>query len=267
MKDLHDLELAAEDAAGVRKAEQFVGRLGPAVEVVGQGQFVRKHHLLPALGNERVLVPVGGVVGTRHGHAPDACLEGRAVDVPRHRHVLEFHVEGIDATLAAGAGALVAEVHHGVHACEVSGVPRPLGVDEVGHFDAGHPVAGTILGTHVEHAQVVAVCHFVAQLRGDVAACAGEQHGLGHSVTPFANTRYGLSPCFSYIHVGGRKPLYPLGFSREEQSEATSDRGQARPLAKHPTSARQLAVAVARAHRRIRPDGSSGSSNSRWDLD
>ena len=125
------------------------------------------------LVNERMLVEVGGVVGTRHDHPLDARLEGRPVDVARHAHVFEFHFEGINATLAAEtAGALVAQVHDRVDAVEQMRVLGPVGIDQIRDFDTRDFAAIAVLPARVRHSQVVSLAEFGAQLRRDVTAGA-----------------------------------------------------------------------------------------------
>ena len=80
--------LEAGEAAGEHEPHVLVGGLGPSVEVVRQGQRVRVKHLHLAPVNQGMLVPVGGVVGACHRHAPDAGVVGGPQHVVGHLDVL-----------------------------------------------------------------------------------------------------------------------------------------------------------------------------------
>src|SRR3989454_6205119 len=183
---LHDLQLAVVDlTGGEHEAEQLVGRLRPAVPVVGARGHLRRHHVHAAVPHQ-ALVVVGGMVGGAHDDPAHAFLERDAIDVVGHRHVVVLGLELGVAVVLPGIGVHAGRAHEaavddGVGAAEGLAIEIPVGFCQIGDHHARHlgAVGGGV--AHVRRHDVPALVEGLEHALGHPTAGPGEHDAtLGH---------------------------------------------------------------------------------------
>src|SRR5262249_10425612 len=194
---LDDLELPAIDLPGGEdEADQLVGRLGPAIPVVGARRHLGLGHLHAPRPDE-ALVVIGRVVRARHHDPAHALLERRPVDVVGERHVLVLRPELRVAVVLPRRGVQARRPHvpavdDGVGAAEVLTVRVSIGLGQIRDDQAGHGLAGGRGRAHVDRYQVPALTELLEHALGDVAGRSGQDHaspGHGAAYIHFRSSR------------------------------------------------------------------------------
>ena len=197
----HDARLAYQRAAPARvrlpaaaivkppkpareqKAQVFIRRLRPPVEVVRKRQPVRVKRLHLARVDEVMLIPVRRVIGTRNRQARHARVIRSAQRIVRHRHILALVKEVIQRIARP---PLVAQMHNRVHALEQARVLSSVGVYQVRDNHPLHLIAARIRVLHIHQNHLIALAERGQQLVGDIPRRPRHQNFLySHIAFPF----------------------------------------------------------------------------------